>query len=36
VTARHRRDFVLDSGAVIAFVANRDVLTGYLTLLETH
>lgn len=36
MTTRHRRDFVLDSGAVTALAAQREVLAGYLMLLRTR
>lgn len=36
MTTRHRRDFVLDSGAVTALAAQRDVLASYLMLLRTR
>ena len=36
MTTRHRRDFVLDSGAVTALAAQREVLASYLMLLRTR
>jgi hypothetical protein len=35
VSSRHRRDFLLDSGAVTALATNKDLLDGYLTWLKT-
>lgn len=35
MSTRHRRDFLLDSGAVTALATNRDLLDGYLTWLKT-
>jgi len=35
VSSRHRRDFLLDSGAVTALATNKDLLEAYLKLLKT-
>jgi len=35
VSFRHRRDFLLDTGAVTALATNKDLLDAYLTLLKT-
>lgn len=35
MSSRHRRDFLLDSGAVTALATNKDLLADYLTLLKT-